>query len=231
MKHGTRMIALVRCSTAEQDRSGLGLAAQEAAVRAECERRGWVLVDVVSEPAVSGRAQERPGLTEALERIGRGEASGVVVAKLDRLSRSVVDFGRILEWLDTAGGYLVALDLGVDTSTPAGRLVANVLASVAEWEAETIASRTRAALQAKRERGERVSREHVPSDVADRIRALRQDGSTLQGICDHLNAEGVPTARGAAAWKISAVQRSLGYERPRRRRNADLPPLPRRRAS
>lgn len=230
MEAGTRMLGLVRVSTAEQDRSGLGLAAQEAAIRDECERRGWLLVDVIAEAAVSGRSSERPGLRSALERIGQGEASGVVVAKLDRLSRSVVDFGRILAWLEAAGGYLVALDLGVDTSTPAGRLVANVLASVAEWEADTISARTSAALEAKRQAGERVGREAVPPEVAERIRAMRGERMTYQAICDALNAEGVPTARGAAEWSISAVQRSLGYKRPKpQRKAADLPALPKRR--
>jgi DNA invertase Pin-like site-specific DNA recombinase len=161
--------------------------------------------------------------------VGSGAAHGLIVSRLDRASRSVVDFGRILAWLDEAGGYLVALDLGVDTSQPAGRLVANVLASVAEWEADTISARTSSALAAKRERGEPVGRPAVPADVAERIRSMRQAGSTYQGICDALNAEGIPTARGAAAWSVSAVQRSLGYQRPKRRKAADLPAQPKRR--
>lgn len=223
------MIGLVRVSTTEQGDSGLGLAAQENAIRREADRRGWLLIDVVIESAVSGRAQERKGLTEALERVGRGEASGLIVAKLDRLSRSVVDFGRILDWLDRAGGYLVALDLGVDTSTPGGRLVANVFASVAQWEAETISVRTRDALQSKRAEGGAVSRPAVPADVQARIVALRDEGLSLRAICSRLDADGVPTARGAAGWKVSAVQRTLGYERPKQRRSADLPAVPSRR--
>lgn len=226
MEAGTRMIGLVRVSTSEQERSGLGLEAQEAAIRQECERRGWHLADVVVESAVSGRSSKRAGLTEVLERVGRGDVQGVVVAKLDRLSRSVVDFGRILAWLDGVGGYLVALDLGVDTSTPSGRLVANVLASVAEWEADTISARTSAALAAKKERGEPIGRPAVPAEVGERIRGLRASGATYRAICDTLNSEGVPTARGAAAWSVSAVQRSLGYQRPKVRRSADLPVRP-----
>jgi DNA invertase Pin-like site-specific DNA recombinase len=232
MEAGTRMIGLVRVSSVEQGRSGLGLEAQESAIRGECDRRGWHLADIVIEAAVSGRSKERKGLNEVLNRIGNGEVQGVVVAKLDRLSRSVVDFGRILAWLDAAGGYLVALDLGVDTSQPGGRLVANVLASVAEWEADTISARTTAALAAKRQRGEQVGRTPVPQAVAQRIRAMRHDEQmTYQAICDRLNAEGVPTARGAAAWSVSAVQSSLGYQRPKRAKAADLPALPKRRRS
>jgi DNA invertase Pin-like site-specific DNA recombinase len=87
------------------------------------------------------------------------------VAKLDRLSRSVLNFGRILAWLDDAGGILVALDLGVDTSPPGGRLVANVLTFVSEGEADTTSSRAASALAAKRERGEPISRPAVPTTL------------------------------------------------------------------
>ncbi|MCW2984307.1 MAG: Resolvase domain protein [Conexibacter sp.] len=229
MESGTKIIGLIRVSTADQGRTGNGLEAQRAAIAAECDRKGWLLVDVIEEAAVSGRSSDRPGLTEALERIGGGEAGGLIVAKLDRLSRSVVDFGRILAWLEDADAHLVALDLGVDTSTPAGRLVANVLASVAQWEAETISVRTVDGLAAKRARGEQIGREAVPADVADRIRAMRADGLTMRAVCDVLNAEGVPTARGAASWSVSAVQTATGYKRPKRSRSADLPAAPKRR--
>jgi DNA invertase Pin-like site-specific DNA recombinase len=104
-----------------------------------------------------------------------------------------------------------------------------VLASVAEWEADTISARTKAGLAVKRERGEPISRPAVPGDVADHIRALRGQGLSLRAICDVLNAENVPTARGAARWTVGAVQTATGYRRPSRRRAADLPPVPRRR--
>lgn len=227
MTKGTQVVGLVRTSTDDQAN---GCDAQEAAVRAECERRGWVLVEVIREQGYSGRGSERPGLSRALTMIANGEASGLIVAKLDRLSRSVVDFGHILAWLDAAGGALVALDLGVDTTTAAGRLVANVLASVAQWEAEAISERTSAALRSMQARGEKVGRPAVSPEVAERIRAMKGDGLSLRAIAAELNAQGVPTTRGAAAWTHSAVQTAAtNYKRPRRRKAADLPPLPQRR--
>lgn len=226
MTNGTKVVGLVRTSTDEQ---GLGCDAQKAAIEAECERRGWVLVDVIREQGYSGRGSERPGLSEALLMIADGVASGLIVAKLDRLSRSVVDFGHILAWLEAAGGSLVALDLGVDTTTAAGRLVANVLASVAQWEAEAISERTSAALAARKAQGHPVSRGAVPDDVAQRIRDLRASGLSLRKIADELTAAGVPTARGADRWSVSAVQVATGYKRPKRRTPADLPTLPKRR--
>ena len=78
-----------------------------------------------------------------------GEADAVVVAKLDRLSRSVVDAGRLLEEARKRGFNIVALDLGLDLSTPTGELVANVLAAVAQWERRMIGQRTSEALQVK----------------------------------------------------------------------------------
>jgi len=91
-----------------------------------------------------------------------GEVTGLVVAKLDRISRSVVDFGNLLAFFEDAEATLVALDLGVDTSTPGGRLVANVLASVAEWERSAIAERTRDALAVRKANGLTVSRPASP---------------------------------------------------------------------
>jgi DNA invertase Pin-like site-specific DNA recombinase len=221
-----RVVALTRTSTEDQR---LGCDAQEALIRSECERRGWELAMVHTEEGKSGRGSDRPGLSLALSMIAAGDADALMVAKLDRLSRSVVDFGHIIAWLEQAGGSLIALDLGVDTTTAAGRLVANVLASVAQWEAEAGSERTSAALRALQARGGTAGRPAVPEAVAARIRALRSEGLSLRAVADALNEERVPTVRGAARWSVSSVQTAAGYRRPRRRRAADLPPMPTRR--
>jgi DNA invertase Pin-like site-specific DNA recombinase len=224
-----RIIAYLRVSTTEQAESGLGLEAQEHAVRGEISKRKWELVELVRDEGESGKSLARPGIRHALERIAAGEADGLVVAKLDRLSRSVVDFGLLLEWFTEAEATLVALDLGVDTSTPGGRLVANVFAAVAEWERDTIAARTKDGLAAKRAQGKPIGRAAVADnpELAARIRSMRDDaGMTLQAIADQLTAEGVPTARGAAVWRVSSVQAAAGYVRRKpRRRAAELPEL------
>jgi DNA invertase Pin-like site-specific DNA recombinase len=222
-----RVIGYVRVSTADQAASGLGLDAQRRAIADEVDRRGWQLVDVVADEGATGKTLDRPGLHEALTAIAERRADTLLVAKLDRVSRSVVDFGTLLDWFERAGAAFVAFDLGVDTSTPAGRLVANVLASVAEWEAATISARTRDGLAAKRERGERISRGAVTdsADLVDHIREMRASGLTLQAIADALNTVGVPTVRGGALWRPSSVQTVLGYRRPSSRHSrSDLPP-------
>lgn len=225
-----RLLAYVRVSTTEQAERGYGLDAQEMAIRETCDRRGWELVELVRDEGLSGKSLERPGLRRALERLAAGEADGLLVAKLDRLSRSVVDFGLLLEWFTEAEVALVALDLGVDTSTPGGRLVANVFASVAEWERDTIAARTKDGLAAVRAQGKPTGRPAVADrpELAERIRAMREQGLKLQAIADTLTAEGVPTARGAKAWRPSSVQSAAGYRRRKpRRKPAVLPDIPR----
>lgn len=141
-----RVVGYVRVSTAEQGRSGLGLAAQRSAIEAECERRGWELTGI-EEDAASGRSRKRrPGLARAVGACSRGHADGVVAAKLDRLSRSVIDFAQLVEESSRGGWHVVVLDPSIDLTTPNGRLVAGMLAQVAQWEREMIGLRTREAL-------------------------------------------------------------------------------------
>ncbi len=149
MTAGTRAIGYVRVSTGEQGESGLGLNAQVTAIWAACDQRGWELTGVREEVKSGARADNRPVLADVMRALRAGEAEAVVVAKLDRLSRSVVDAGRLLEQARKGGFNIVALDLGLDLSTPTGELVANVLAAVAQWERRMIGVRTSEALQVK----------------------------------------------------------------------------------
>jgi DNA invertase Pin-like site-specific DNA recombinase len=209
VKRGTKVIGYVRVSTREQGDSGLGLAAQRAAIEAECERRGWIL-ERVYEDVASGKNTEREGLAAALAAVESGLVAGLVAAKLDRLSRSMLDFAYILQLSTDRGWGLVVLDLGVDTSTPSGRLVANVMASVAQWERETISSRTRDALAERRAQGGTLGRpSRVPADVVRRIRRGRERGASLRAIAAELNADVVPTAQGGHEWYASTVRAVL----------------------
>jgi DNA invertase Pin-like site-specific DNA recombinase len=136
----------------------------------------------------------------------------VVVAKLDRLSRSLMDFSALMERARRRGWALVALDLGVDTTTPAGEMLANVLASFAQYERRIIGQRTKDALAEKRRQGVRLGRRRVlDKDVVARIVGAREAGQTLAAIAGDLNAEGVPTARGGQRWYDSTVRCVLRY--------------------
>jgi DNA invertase Pin-like site-specific DNA recombinase len=208
-----RMIAYTRVSTEEQANSGLGLAAQEAAISREAAHKGWDvtwLVDVGS----GARLDNRPGITEALRRLAAHEADGLVVAKLDRLSRSVNDFSGTLDNARSQGWALVSLDFGIDTTTPVGELVANNMAAVSQWERRIISVRTKEALAAKRERGERMGAPRLATarSVA-RIVALSATGLGVRAIARALTAEGIPSPRGGEVWYPTTVARLIAAER------------------
>ena len=218
--HPFRVLGYARCSTTEQAESGLGIAAQEMTIRSECVRRGWELVDVVTDEGESGKSLDRAGLQSVLTRIADGEVDGLVAAKLDRISRSVRDFADLLEWFTASNAALVAVDVGVDTSTPGGKLICAVFSAVSEWERDVISARTRDGLAALRAQGKPISRAAVADvpGLAGRIKTMRAAGSTYQSIADALNAEGVATVRGAGRWTVSGVRGAAGYSRPRARK-------------
>jgi DNA invertase Pin-like site-specific DNA recombinase len=228
-----RALVYTRVSTSMQAESGLGMAAQENACRAEAARRQWDVIDVVTDAGESGGGLNRPGVQEVFKRLVAGEADVLLVAKLDRLSRSVADFVDLLQWTEKGKIALVALDLGLDTSTSAGRLVATVMAAVGQWERETIGTRTREAADVRRQRGSKMGRDGVRDtrpELAERISTLRASGSTWQSIADVLNDEKVPTVRGGTQWRVSSVQAAAGYVRPPSpSARVDLPPWPARR--
>ena len=205
-----RVIGYVRVSTEEQGQSGAGIEAQKSAILNEAQRRGWEQVTIIEDVGVSGRDLNRPGIRAALETLERGEASTLVVAKLDRLSRSMLDFAGIMEMAQEQGWALVALDVSVDTTTPAGEAMANVMATFAQFERRLIGQRTREALAQKRKQGVRLGRPPaIKPALARRIRAEREKGGTLREIADRLNAEGVPTPRGGKEWRPSSLEAVL----------------------
>jgi DNA invertase Pin-like site-specific DNA recombinase len=203
-----RVLGYVRVSTDEQHASGAGLDAQRAAIRAEADRRGWQLLDVIGEATgASSATLQRAGLQDVLARLDAGEADVLVVAKLDRLSRSVAQGAQVMERAQRRGWSLVALDFGLDTTTPAGEMVANVILSTAQYERRLIGQRTRDALAAKRAAGVRLGRPQSLSDaVVARVAAERAAGRSFRAIAAALQADGVPTARGGATWHASAVR-------------------------
>jgi DNA invertase Pin-like site-specific DNA recombinase len=213
------VVGYVRVSTDEQLDSGAGLEAQRRAIRHECERRGWRLLEIY-EDAASGRAVTgRSGLKAALTALDDRVATALVVAKLDRLSRSLLDFAALMERGRRSGWALLALDLGVDTTTPSGEMMANVLAVFAQFERRLIGQRTREALGVKRSQGIRLGRPRiVPQETVVRIRRRRANGEALASIAAALNREGRPTAHGGRRWYVSTVQAVL--------RSKDVLPMP-----
>ena len=196
--------------------AALELKQQAEVITRECKRCGVELLEVVGEHSPKGgRATSRPGLEYALNRLDRGAASGLVVVELSRLTHSVTELGRTIQWLLDRDVRLIASVDSLDTATEGGRLAAGLLVAVSGWERSRISERTRHGLQVARLNGRSVGRPAVADNpnLSQRIAAMRAEGMTLQAIADQLNDEGVPTVRGGAKWRHSSVQAAAGYRR------------------
>jgi DNA invertase Pin-like site-specific DNA recombinase len=196
-----------RVSTEEQAVSGLGLKAQENAIRRECERRGLDLIALHEDAGVSAKTLKRPALESALASLDAGEGSVLMVAKLDRLTRSVHDATGLMARAEQSGWGLVALDAPVDTTTPQGAAMALVLAVFAELERRLIGERTKAALTVSRAQGVRLGRpQTLSADLREHVVSMRQSGMTLEAIASKLNVECVPTSQGGKKWWPATVR-------------------------
>ncbi len=152
----------------------------------------------------------RDRLGEALNEVLARDAAALAVERLAAVAGSARELVALLDWLAAAGCGLIALDVGLDTGTPAGRNTLAALREVERWEREPGPGRP--------PRGRPGLAARAP-ELSERIAAMRERGLSLQAIADALNDEGVPTQRGGARWRPSSVQSALGYRRPR-------PPLP-----
>jgi len=150
---GKRAVGYIRVSTREQAQEGVSLAAQEDRIRAFCTAKGWELLRIYRDEGESGKNLDRPGVLSMIHDLKADGVDVVVVLKLDRLTRSVRDLGTLIEDL-FAGRALAAVDGSLDSSTASGRMVVNLLGTVAQWERETTVERTVAALDYKQSHGE-----------------------------------------------------------------------------
>lgn len=222
-RHSMRAQAIgyIRVSTLDQASEGYSLEQQRQRLLAEAKQRGWT-IEVVADEGESGGRLERPGLHRALRMLEQGEAQVLVVAKLDRLSRSLSDFASLTTRARQQGWAVVALDLGVDMTTPAGQLMANVMASFAEYERHLIRERTHAGREQK-------AREGVGWVTGRPPYGYRCDSGTLvpqqehaevvrlifawaaQGYADKLIADELATrghlSPGGEVWEAQAVRR------------------------
>lgn len=213
MTRTLRAIGYVRVSTEEQARSGLGLEAQIRAIHAAAEQRGWELVDVITDAGLSGSNADRPGLTDALHRMRKRDADLLVVAKLDRLSRSIRDGADVIDRANRQGWALVDLGSGVDMSQPAGEMVAGVLLSAAQYERRLIGVRTREGLAEAKARGVKLGQQTAyPDALLERIYHMHGEGLSLRRIAERLTEDGVTTAKGGQ-WHASSVRSVLNSER------------------
>ena len=222
--------AYARVSTEDQADEGLGITAQIDVATAAIAERDWVLVAEVVDAGVSGSValERRPALGPALEALdGAGAGAALVVARLDRVTRSLLAWAELVERSRRRGWAIVVVAEGFDLSTDSGELTAALLASVAQYERRLSGARTREAMAAGKARGARYGRpiEHAP-EARHIVGDMRAGAATLQAIADRLTAEGISIPRGGP-WRTSNVDgilRSLRLDaKPPRRRRHDRP--------
>ena len=215
-------VGYVRVSTDKQAEHGVSLEAQEAKIRAMATVQGADLLDVIVDGGESAKSLNRPGLQKLMALVNSGKVEAVIVAKLDRLTRSVKDLCGLLELFEKRKVALISVAEALDTGSAAGRLVITIMGAVSQWEREAIGERTRDALRHKRGNGERVGniefgyrlssdQQHLEPDPAEQatveqIRHLRSQGHSLRRIATTLNHHGHRTRRGTE-WRLESVNR------------------------
>jgi DNA invertase Pin-like site-specific DNA recombinase len=157
-------------------------------------RRGWEIAAEYVDVGISGTREKRPQLDKLLADAHRRRFDAVVVWRYDRFARSLRQLVNALEEFRALGIDFVSLREGVDTSTPNGRLVFGIFASIAEFERELIRDRVRAGLRNARAKGKRLGRPRLEVDGA-RVAALRRGGASWRAIAARLGV-----ARGTVRW-------------------------------
>jgi len=233
MAEQTKVVGYIRVSTEAQADGGVSLDAQRTKLQAYAIAMDIELVAIHVDAGLSAKTLQRPGLQAALAMLTSGQADGLLVAKLDRLTRSVRGLGELLDAYFGERFALLSVADSIDTRTAGGRLVLNVLASVSQWEREAIGERTRDALAHLKAQGVRLGGEahgwhrtdetddagrRIVADIQSeclavrRILELRAAGLTLRAIASKLTAESYPTKRGGA-WHPNGVRRIIARQR------------------
>ncbi len=205
-----RAARYLRVSTKDQS---LDLQRDETAAYAA--QRGWTIT-ATYEDKMSGASTKRPGLAQAMADARRGKYDVLVCWKSDRLFRSLSDFVRTVTELGEMSVAFASVTEPIDSSTASGRLVANILAVLAEFERGLIRERCVAGLAAARRRGVRVGRPPVRFDL-EAARDLREAGASYKAIATRLGV-----SVGVVHKALTAVQKPPAQEA------SDRPVSPRR---
>jgi len=226
----TRTVAYLRVSTDKQADHGVSLDVQRRKVGLYAELHDLDLVAVLVDAGASAKTLDRPELTRALAMLDSGKAEALLVVKLDRLTRSVVDLGALVDryFARQDGPALLSVGEQIDTRSAAGRLVLNVLASVSQWEREATGERTAAAMAHKRAQGEYtggrvpygwslaadgVRLEVNPSEqaVIRAARQLRAAGLSLRKVAAELESRGF-LPRSGRGWHAQQIKQTLAAQ-------------------
>lgn len=222
-----RLVGYIRVSTDEQAAHGVSLANQLSRLRGHAHLHNHELGEIYEDRGVSGRDMRRLGVRAALAALERGDAEGLLVTHLDRLSRSLRD---VLYLVDSHFGpgcafSLLCIDNQLDTSTPTGRMMVAVLATIAQWQREEDVERIKRALAHKKALGLRTGSvpwgyrlagdgrtltPHEP-ELAVMLLALdmRRHGLTLRAIGDRLKERGLRNRKRSTTWNPKTIARII----------------------
>ena len=218
------VIGYVRVSTTEQSEKGVSLDAQRRRLRGYCEAHGLTLLRIEEDAGISAKTVRRPGLQRALAAMSKGEATGIVALKLDRLSRSTRDVLDLVARAEKEGWALHSIDERLDTGSPHGRFVVTILAALSQMEREQVSARTKIAMAELRRQGRKTGSKPrfgfayvdgllVPNDeeipILQRILELRDAGCGAYKIMTTLNAEGTVNPRTRDVWRLGTMQSIL----------------------
>jgi site-specific DNA recombinase len=237
-----RLISYSRVSTEEQATEGISLSSQRARMEAYAAAMGHTIVAFVEDAGISAKTLNRPGIKRALKMLRAGEADGILITKLDRLTRRTRDMIELIDKYFATGKYaLISLGESIDTASAMGRMILTFFAVIAEWERETIAERTRDALRHKKANGIKLGalplgvrrvkddRGVVVATVADeseqlvlkRALELADQGMKPTAIRAQLVADGLKPKRGGK-WHLTTLRKLLARARATRENAAML---------
>jgi DNA invertase Pin-like site-specific DNA recombinase len=208
----TKAIAYLRLSKAEE---GHGIDVQRGSLERFCDRRGLEFVGSYVDDGASGRStRKRPGLAACIEAVRTKQANAIVATRVDRLARSSLDFHRIVDDVQRAGGTILFSEQeSLSLDSPEGRMLVSILSSFAAFEADMISARTKAALAHVKRNGSRSGRpignpdfRPVPAPIAAVIRELRAEGHSYRSIAQTLDERGFPPSRGGKRWHPQTVK-------------------------
>ncbi|MEE8105697.1 MAG: recombinase family protein [Planctomycetota bacterium] len=218
----TVVVGYARVSTIEQAETGISLDAQRHRLRAYCDAHALTLARVETDAGLSAkRTSNRPALLRALLSLKRGEATGIVVMKLDRLSRTTRDILDLIAKAERERWAVHSISEQLDTSSAQGRFVVTLLGALSQLEREQAAERTKTAMAELRRQGKRISgkppfgyrfEDGRVVEVAEeqvilgRIRELRDAGKACYAIASALNREGVLNPRTGREWFFGTIR-------------------------
>lgn len=218
-----KAISYVRVSTEDQASTGVSLAAQRQKIIQYAELYDHQIIDFVEDAGVSAKNLTRPGIQKILGLVRKKEVQGVIIAKLDRLTRSVKDLAEIIDLFNKNGVALMSVNENLDSGTASGRMVLNMLGTIAQWERETIGERTSTALQFKKRNGKvfgkdplfgfkKESDRLIPDEkehrVIQEIMNLRSKGKNYSRIAVMLNIKKYST-RSGNRWFPQQIKRVI----------------------